>query len=103
MFSIQKCCANDSGSVLAMEAMDWLTIPDHSATCMVRRNFPDLTVTLLAFVVMLSDANLTKTSPPLCIGQYSTEIRLILGQSSVELRAKRRPVASSISPAWSKA
>jgi|TARA_B110000914_G_scaffold166837_1_gene147387 hypothetical protein len=55
--------------------MDWLTIADHSATWMVSRNFPDLTVTLQALVAMLSDANLTKTSPPLCIGQGSVNIR----------------------------
>jgi len=53
---------------------------------MVRRNFPDLTVTLLAFVVMLSDANLTKTSPPLCIGQCSVNIRPNFGQRSVNPR-----------------
>ena len=55
--------------------MDWLTIADHSVTDIVRRNFPDLTVTLQELVVMLSDANLTKTSPPLCIGQCSVKIR----------------------------
>ena len=66
--------------------MDWLTIADHSITDIMRRNFPDLTVTLLAFVVMLSDANLTKTSPPLCIGQCSVNIRPNFGQRSVNLR-----------------
>ena len=66
--------------------MDWLTIVDHSITGIVRRNFPDLTVTLLAFMVMLSDANLTKTSPPLCIGQCSVNIRPNFGQRSVNLR-----------------
>ena len=66
--------------------MDWLTIADHSITDIVRRNFPDLTVTLLAFMVMLSDANLTKTSPPLFIGQCSVEIRPNFGQRSVHFR-----------------
>jgi hypothetical protein len=66
--------------------MDWLTIADHSITDIVRRNFPDLTVTLLAFVVMLSDANLAKTSPPLCIGQCSVNIRPNFGQRSVHFR-----------------
>ena len=66
--------------------MDWLTIADHSITEIVRRNFPDLTVTLLAFMVMLSDANLTKTSPPLCIGPCSVEIRPNFGQLSVHVR-----------------
>lgn len=66
--------------------MDWLTIVDHSITGIMRRNFPDLTVTLLALVVMLSDANLTKTSPPLCIGQCSVEIRPNFGQLSVHVR-----------------
>ena len=59
---------------------------DHSATCILRRNFPDLTVTLLAFVMIWSDANLAKTSPPLCIGQCSVEIRPNFGQRSVNLR-----------------
>ena len=31
--------------------MDWLTIADHSITDIMRRNFPDLTVTLLELVV----------------------------------------------------
>ena len=57
------------------DTMDWLTIADHSITDIVRRNFPDLTVTLQELVVMLSDANLAKTSPPLCIGQCSVKIR----------------------------
>ena len=46
-----------------------------------------------ALVVILSDANLTKISPPLhwaMSGQLSTELRLILGQCSVEIRSKRR-------------
>ena len=64
--------------------MDWLTIADHSITEIVRRNFPDLTVTLLALVEMLSDANLTKTSPPLCIGQCSVEIRPNFGRKGGE-------------------
>ena len=59
---------------------------DHSATCILRRNFPDLTVTLLALVVMLSDANLAKTSPPLFIGQCSVNIRPNFGQRSVNPR-----------------
>ena len=59
---------------------------DHSATCMVRRNFPDLTVTLLAFVMIWSDANLAKTSPALCIGQCSVNIRPNFGQRLVNLR-----------------
>jgi len=58
---------------------------DHSATCILRRNFPDLTVTLLALVLICSDANLTKTSPPLWIGQCSVEIRPNFGQRSVNL------------------
>ena len=59
---------------------------DHSATCILRRNFPDLIVTLLAFVMIWSDANLAKTSPPLCIGQGSVNIRPNFGQSSVNVR-----------------
>ena len=59
---------------------------DHSATCILRRNFPDLTVTLLALVLMLSDANLAKTSPPLCIGQCSVNIRPNFGQRLVHFR-----------------
>ena len=59
---------------------------DHSATCILRRNFPDLTVTLLAFVVIWSDANLAKTSPPLFIGQCSVNIRPNFGQRSVNVR-----------------
>ena len=35
---------------------------------------------------MLSDANLTKTSPPLCIGPCSVEIRPNFGQLSVHVR-----------------
>ena len=62
-----------------------LTMADHSATCILRRNFPDLTVTLLALVVMLSDANLAKTSPPLCTGQCSVNIRPNFGQCLVNL------------------
>ena len=53
---------------------------------MLRRNFPDLTVTLLAFVMIWSDANLAKTSPPLCIGQCSVNLRPNFGQRSVNLR-----------------
>ena len=59
---------------------------DHSATCILRRNFPDLTVTLLAFVMIWSDANLAKTSPPLCIGQCSVNLRPNFGQRSVNPR-----------------
>ena len=58
---------------------------DHSATCILRRNFPDLIVTLLAFVMIWSDAYLAKTSPPLCIGQCSVNIRPNFGQGSVNL------------------
>ena len=66
--------------------MDWLTIVDHSITDIVRRNFPDLTVTLLELVVMLSDANLAKTSPPLCIGQCLVNIQPNFGQLLVNFR-----------------
>ena len=58
----------------------------HSATCILRRNFPDLTVTLLAFVMICSDANLTKTSPPLCIGQCFVNLRPNFGQVLVNFR-----------------
>ena len=57
--------------------MDWPIIVDHCAI---------LTVPLLALVVMLGDAKLTKTSPPLCIGQCSVNLRPNFGQHSVNPR-----------------
>jgi hypothetical protein len=41
---------------------------------------------LLALVVMLSDANLTKTSPPLYIGRFSVNIRPNFGCVSYYFR-----------------
>ena len=66
--------------------MDWLTSADHSATDIARLNLPDLMITLSALVVMLSDANLTKTSPPLCIGQGSVNLRPNIGRVSANSR-----------------